>query len=65
MTGVAAPAVRATLVDELGMSGRERRSGVGQLSPVDVTAASIGSASPNTHLYLAPAGSSGSVLIVS
>ena len=34
-------------------------------SPVAVTAASMGSASPKTHLYLAPVGNSGSVRIVS
>lgn len=48
-----------------GMAGREWRSGVGQERPVGVTVASIGSASPKTHLYLAPNGKSGSVLIVS
>lgn len=39
-------------------------SGVGQERPNSVTDASIGSANPKTHLYLAPYGSSGSVLIV-
>jgi hypothetical protein len=46
------------------MAGLDWRSGVGQDSPVAVTVASIGSASPKTHLYLAPKGRSGSVLIV-
>ena len=46
-------------------TGRDFRSGVGHERPVAVTAASIGSASPKTHLYLAPVGSSGKVRIVS
>lgn len=54
----------AALTEEVGMAGRDWRSGVGQDSPVAVTVASIGSASPKTHLYLAPNGKSGSVLIV-
>lgn len=54
----------ATPVDEDGMAGRDCRSGVGQDNPVGVTVASIGSASPKTHLYLAPDGRSGSVLMV-
>ena len=48
-----------------GMVGLDWRSGVGHERPVAVTVASIGSASPKTHLYLAPSGSSGSVRIVS
>jgi hypothetical protein len=48
-----------------GMVGLDWRSGVGQDRPVAVTVASIGSASPKTHLYLAPSGNSGSVRIVS
>ena len=47
------------------MAGLDCRSGVKQDNPVAVTAASMGSASPKTHLYLAPAGKSGSVRIVS
>ena len=47
------------------MDGRDWRSGVRQDNPVAVTAASMGSASPKTHLYLAPIGNSGSVRIVS
>ena len=52
----------ATLAD--GMAGLDWRSGVGHESPVAVTVASIGSASPKTHLYFAPSGKSGSVLMV-
>lgn len=48
-----------------GIVGLDCRSGVGHDKPVAVTVASIGSASPKTHLYLAPCGSSGSVRIVS
>lgn len=48
-----------------GITGRDWRSGVGQESPVAVTVASMGSASPKTHLYLAPNGKSGRVRIVS
>ena len=55
----------ATLTEVVGMAGLDCRSGVGQERPVAVTVASMGSASPKTHLYLAPEGKSGNVLMVS
>lgn len=44
--------------------GRREISGVTHNRPVSVSSALIGSDEPKTHLYLAPGGRAGNVLIV-